>query len=445
MKSEDNAYAEGHVVLKSEIKDNKIYAYILTEYGVYSLKGNKPNMESGSSIPLTLIFEILDSNEYELAEIKEPKDGDEYESSLKEVFPEDLISSTSKLSDGIYEEEFNKQILEYLKNLSNNQTSTVTEEEIKEIEKFVNNTENQVFALINYNSPDELFTNKYNEHNISEKLRYSLNESKYAIPTTTEQNKIIWKENNGDMIISTKVTNISDIIKFLNEKLNYTYSENDIRKYFTIDSELDKYVIMVSDTLFGEFKVKNATKDGNKYNVKLTPKNTITSKDIDIVLTKENDTYYFYSCNLNNVEKLSQEKIAELEKFINEPGNNAFVSFNYKNSSDVITETYNANKAQTISMGLIEGGYAKIASEEEQKLIDSDTSIQIPHVISLDEIDKFFTEKLATSFGEDVIKKSFKYEYNEKLGKIVLITAGALEKNDKIKEGYKIGEFNEYH
>ena len=361
------------------------------------------------------------------------------------MFPEDLISSTSKLSDGIYEEEFNKQILEYLKNLSNNQTSTVTEAEIKEIEKFVNNTENQVFALINYNSPEELFTNKYNEHNISEMLRYSLNESKYAIPATTEQNKIIWKENNGEMIISTKVTNISDIIEFLNEKLNYTYSENTIRKYFTIDSELDKYVIMVSDTLFGKFKVKNVTKDGNKYNVKLTPENTITSKDIDIVLTKENDKYYFYSCNLNNVEKLNQKKIEELEKFINKPGNNAFVSFNYKNSSDVITENYDANKAQTLSMGLIEGGYAKIASEEEQKIINTDTSIQVPHIISLDEINNFLTEKIAASFEEDEIKKSFKNEYNEKLGKVVLFTVGALEKNAKIKDAYKIGEFNNYY
>lgn len=33
----------------------------------------------------------------------------------------------------------------------------------------------------------------------------------------------------------------------------------------------------------------------------------------------------------------------------------------------------------------------------------------------------------------------------KKIGKIALLTAGALEKNSKITEGYKIGEFNEYY
>ena len=59
-------------------------------------------------MPITLIFKSINSNKYELDELIQPKDGNEYNSSLKKMFPEDLIDSTKKLSNGTYEEEFNK-------------------------------------------------------------------------------------------------------------------------------------------------------------------------------------------------------------------------------------------------------------------------------------------------------------------------------------------------
>ena len=322
--------------------------------------------------------------------------------------------------------------------------NNVTESEISEIEKFVNDKENQVFALINYNNPADLFTNKYNEHNIGEIIRYSLNESKYAIPSTTDQNKIIWGKNTAE--ISTKIVEIRDIIKFLNEKINYTYSDNDIRKYFTINSKLDKYVLMVSDTLFTNFKVKSLTKENDKYLVKLSPaEGSITSKDIDVVLTKENGKYYFYSCNLNNVEKLTQDKISKLEKFINEPENNAFVNFEYNNADNIFDGSYNAKKIQTVALSLIEGGYAKLATQEEKNAINYNNVDKAVYTISIDELNNFFINKLATSFDDEELKKAFKYEYKQQIGKVVLLSSGALSKDDKIIDAYKIGEFNNYY
>lgn len=322
--------------------------------------------------------------------------------------------------------------------------NNVTESEISEIEKFVNDKENQVFALINYNNPADLFTNEYNEHNIGEIIRYSLNESKYAIPSTTDQNKIIWGKNTAE--ISTKIVEIKDIIKFLNEKINYTYSENDIRKYFSINSTLDKYVVNVSDTLFRNFKITSLTKENDKYLVKLSPaEGSITSKDIDVVLTKENGKYYFYSCNLNNVEKLTQDKISKLEKFINEPENNAFVNFEYNNTDNIFDGSYNAKKIQTVALSLIEGGYAKLATQEEKNAINYNNVDKAVYTISIDELNNFFINKLATSFDDEELKKAFKYEYKQQIGKVVLLSSGALSKDDKIIDAYKMGEFNTYY
>lgn len=318
---------------------------------------------------------------------------------------------------------------------------SVTESEIAEIEKFVNDTRNQAFILTNYNNPQDLFVNEKNLQKPYEIIKYSLNESSYAKNASSEENKILWKETGGEPIVSTKVVDIKDIIKFLNEKTNYNYSEVEVKNNFKVNTEIDKYVLNISDTLFGNYKIKSASKSENKYFIKLY--STIEEKnDIDVVFNKINGQYYFYSCNLNNFTKLSQEKITQLEKFINDPGNHAFVYMNYEDATDIISDTYDAKKAQTISQSLAEGEYAKTPTEQERQIIGH---IETPtYVISLENLEKFLEEKLGMGFGEDVIKKSFSYEYNEKLGKFVILTAGALDKDNKITEGYKAGNYKYY-
>ena len=316
-----------------------------------------------------------------------------------------------------------------------------TENEISEIENFINDLKNQAFALTNYDNPEDLLKHEQNMSNIDRILSYSINQSEYAIPANAEQNKVIWEKTNGDAVISTRVVDIKDIVKFLKEKTNYDYSEAEVRDCFKVNSDLDKYVIKISDTIFINYSVKNVTKNGDKYNVTLYNRDSVRNDDpyVDVVLTKDNGKYYFYSCNLNNFNKISQEKTAQLENFINDPGNHAFVYMNYNSSKDLVSETYDAKKAQTIVQSLIEGGYAKSITEQELKIVGNQE--KPTYTISLEDLDKFLQEKTNTGFGQDALKKAFKYEYNEKLGKLVIQTAGALDKDNKIVDVYKAGNY----
>ena len=323
----------------------------------------------------------------------------------------------------------------------NNQQNSVSNAEISEIENFINDLKNQAFALTNYDNPQDLLKNEQNLHNISDVLSYSIKQSGYAIPANAEQNKVIWNTTNGEALTSTMVVDIKDIVKFLKEKTNYDYSEAEVKNCFKVTPEIDKYVIQITDTIFKNYKIKNVTKNGDKYNVKLYVPDSerVGETDVDIVLTKDNGKYYFYSCNLNNFNKISQEKTAQLENFINDPGNHAFVYMNYNSSKDLVSETYDAKKAQTIIQSLIEGGYAKLITEQELKIVGSQE--KPTYTISLEDLDKFLQEKTNTGFDQDALKKAFKYEYNEKLGKLVIQTAGALDKDNKIVDVYKAGNY----
>ena len=323
----------------------------------------------------------------------------------------------------------------------NNEQNSISNAEISEIENFINDFKNQAFALTNYDNPEDLLKHEQNMYNIDRILSYSIKQSNYAIPANAEQNKAIWKNTNGEAMISTRVVDIKDIVKFLKEKTNYDYSEAEVRNCFKVNSNLDKYVIQISDTIFINYKVKNVTKNGNKYSVKLYIPDSERAEetDVDIVLTKDNGKYYFYSCNLNNFKKISQEKTTQLESFINDPGNHAFVYMNYNNSNDLISETYDAKKAQNIIQSLIEGGYAKSITDQELKIVGKQE--KPTYTISLEDLDKFLQEKTNTGFDQDALKKAFKYEYNEELGKLVIQTAGALDKDNKIVDGYKAGNY----
>ena len=112
---------------------------------------------------------------------------------------------------------------------------------------------------------------------------------------------------------------------------------------------------------------------------------------------------------------------------------------NYNSSKDLVSETYDAKKAQTIVQSLIEGGYAKSITEQELKIVGNQE--KPTYTISLEDLDKFLQEKTNTGFGQDALKKAFKYEYNEKLGKLVIQTAGALDKDNKIVDVYKAGNY----
>lgn len=132
------SYAEGHKILGYEIKNDKINAYVVAEYGVYNINDKTPMSASASAIKL-----IFSKNEiegyYNLVDYKIPEDGKNYEKTLKEIFPENLIkdATAANYSDKFYQEQIqsylqvtsddNDKIQTLLKDVMNNKKEFTTE------------------------------------------------------------------------------------------------------------------------------------------------------------------------------------------------------------------------------------------------------------------------------------------------------------------------------
>lgn len=124
--------AEGHKILKSEMKDGKIYAYVVAEYGVYKLEDDQVFPVSASASPITLVFDTDDTYGYKMIKYILPSDdGDEaWLSSLKEMLPEDLIESAKSInySDDLYQ----NQIKTYVELLKTNKTNGDNKDDAKQ-------------------------------------------------------------------------------------------------------------------------------------------------------------------------------------------------------------------------------------------------------------------------------------------------------------------------
>lgn len=121
--------AEGHKILRSEIKDNQIYAYVVAEYGVYQLEKGKSTPVSASASPITLILDRKEENGYTMIKYLLPSDGGDaaWLSSLKEMFPADLIDEARAVNytDDFYQNQI-KSYLETLKSTSKTGTQSTT-------------------------------------------------------------------------------------------------------------------------------------------------------------------------------------------------------------------------------------------------------------------------------------------------------------------------------
>ena len=87
----DNAYpTEAHVVLKTVEDDGgvTVYAYALST--VYTFEGGKLREAGGSSMPVSITFDIDDFGTYRLAEYWIPDNGAYYMSSIQGKFPKDI-------------------------------------------------------------------------------------------------------------------------------------------------------------------------------------------------------------------------------------------------------------------------------------------------------------------------------------------------------------------
>ncbi|OSX54570.1 transcriptional regulator [Anoxybacillus ayderensis] len=111
---------EGHVILDTEQKGNKVKAYTIASVGVFEFQDGIFTIVSGSgAIPTVMTFSIDEHGQYKLIAYEEPLDGEAYVESMKKMFPKTYHSKVL-YADKYYDElakQQERQAQEYLKNI----------------------------------------------------------------------------------------------------------------------------------------------------------------------------------------------------------------------------------------------------------------------------------------------------------------------------------------
>ena len=101
--------AEAHKTLRTELKDDVIYAYVVALIGTYTKNNETYNDSSAMAGPMVILF----TKNYEFISYKIPEDGMGWTESLKSIFPSDLIDQATNVN---YKDDFyQNQIKAYLK------------------------------------------------------------------------------------------------------------------------------------------------------------------------------------------------------------------------------------------------------------------------------------------------------------------------------------------
>lgn len=191
----------------------------------------------------------------------------------------------------------NKTIMEQ-KTENNNTTATskdekriLNTEEIKRLETYINNPENNAFVLMEYLYPEEILM----KNNI-EILKYSINASNFSKNADENQKKIIWE--GAESQVSTRVSSIDDLSTYIAEKTGYKISTDKIKNAFVthLNEELNLYYYLISDTIFREYRIIDGYEIGYRVNKEI---HLMLDDNSEVVLIPDNDKYYFYSCKKN--------------------------------------------------------------------------------------------------------------------------------------------------
>lgn len=149
---------EGHNILEVEEKDNVVKAYVISSFGYFSFENGIFTEISGSgAIPTVMTFSKNTNGEYSLIEYKEPKDGELYNDSIKEMFPEKLwenVKSNESYSELAKAKE--TQAKEYLKEIG--RTAEVSSKYVEKKRPNINaSAEDKLFI---YFGKEDSFLNK---------------------------------------------------------------------------------------------------------------------------------------------------------------------------------------------------------------------------------------------------------------------------------------------
>lgn len=112
---------EGHIILDSVEENGNNVVYALTTYGEYGFENGILTKVSGTGVIPTRITFSKSQEGYSLVEYKEPKDGSEYEKSIKEMFPSNLakraLHYTDQDAEKCYQQEY-QYAKEYLTSIA---------------------------------------------------------------------------------------------------------------------------------------------------------------------------------------------------------------------------------------------------------------------------------------------------------------------------------------
>lgn len=153
------AATEGHIILEKEEKDNVVKTYTISSFGYFSFQNGIFEETSGSgAIPTVITFSVDTNGGYSLIDYWEPKDGEEYSESIKELFPEKLWEKVFQANTSYSELAKSKenQAKEYLKQIG--RTAEVSSKYVEKKRPSINvSAEDKLFAYLEKKDP---FLNK---------------------------------------------------------------------------------------------------------------------------------------------------------------------------------------------------------------------------------------------------------------------------------------------
>lgn len=141
---------EGHIILEKEEKDNVVKTYTISSFGYFSFQNGIFEETSGSgAIPAVITFSVDANGGYSLIDYREPKDGEEYSESIKELFPEKLWEKVFQANTSYLELAKSKegQAREYLRQIS--RTAEVSSKYVEKKRPTINaSAEDKLFAYL---------------------------------------------------------------------------------------------------------------------------------------------------------------------------------------------------------------------------------------------------------------------------------------------------------
>jgi len=103
---------EYHEILKTVVQDKSTEVYLVALYAQYQFEEGEAKLIGSGSNPCVITFVSADGV-YSVTDYWEPEDGENYESSLRSRFPEDILESGTDLSEPNAMELCDQRALDY--------------------------------------------------------------------------------------------------------------------------------------------------------------------------------------------------------------------------------------------------------------------------------------------------------------------------------------------